>query len=101
MEQLKRWWHWLWFGEPTKTTMKVMIQWAQKNPQGWQEIDASDWASLPKLPIPAVQYLLRGGNRRLVVVCFNPHSGGDLIDPIEAIKPVAHHAYKTLNVCVA
>ena len=33
--------------------MKVLYQWAQRNPNGWQEVDAKDWKNLPKLPIPA------------------------------------------------
>lgn len=32
--------------------MKVRYQFAQKNPTGWQEIDAKDWHTLPSLPIP-------------------------------------------------
>jgi len=32
--------------------MKVLYQWAQKNPTSWQQIDAQDWATLPKHPIP-------------------------------------------------
>ena len=32
--------------------MKVLLQWAQKNPQDWHQIDASEFASLPKKPVP-------------------------------------------------
>lgn len=33
--------------------MKVLVQWARKNPKGWEELDAKDWRHLPKRPIPA------------------------------------------------
>lgn len=32
--------------------MKVLYQWALKDPQDWQQIDAKDFATLPKKPIP-------------------------------------------------
>ena len=32
--------------------MKIQIQWALRNPQGWQQIDSSQWSRLPKRPIP-------------------------------------------------
>jgi hypothetical protein len=32
--------------------VKVLYQWALKDPTQWQQIDVSQWASLPKRPIP-------------------------------------------------
>lgn len=32
--------------------MKIRYQWALKNPRGWEEVDSSEWANLPKRPIP-------------------------------------------------
>lgn len=32
--------------------MKVLIQWANKNPGDWEEIDSSDWVALPKRSDP-------------------------------------------------
>ena len=32
--------------------MKVLYQFAQRDPTGWQQIDASQWATLPKRPVP-------------------------------------------------
>lgn len=32
--------------------MKVLYQDARRNPTGWQQIDASEWAALPKRPVP-------------------------------------------------
>jgi hypothetical protein len=32
--------------------MKILYQWALKTPTGWQEIDSSQWHTLPKRPLP-------------------------------------------------
>lgn len=32
--------------------MKIQLQWATKDPQPWQEIDSSQWATLPKKDVP-------------------------------------------------
>ena len=32
--------------------MKVLYQWAKKNPDVWEEIDSNDWINLPKRPLP-------------------------------------------------
>ena len=54
------------------------------------KVEASDEPSaLPHLALITVVPFLRGLNRGLVVVRFDPVGGRDLIDPIEAIKPVA------------
>ena len=34
--------------------MKVLYQWALKDPTDWQEIDSSQWHTLPKRPIPKI-----------------------------------------------
>jgi len=33
--------------------MKILIQWAQRNPRDWVKIDSKDFSKLPKKPIPA------------------------------------------------
>lgn len=33
--------------------MRVLVQWAQRNPRDWIEVDSSAWGSLPDLGIPA------------------------------------------------
>lgn len=32
--------------------MKLLVQWATKHPQGWVELDSSEWHALPKKPLP-------------------------------------------------
>ena len=48
-------------------------------------------AALPQLAIVPVHQCLRDLDRGLVVLGFEPLAGRDLIDPVEAIKPVACH----------
>jgi hypothetical protein len=50
--------------------------------------------ALPELAIMPVHLFRRDVDRRLVVVSFNPFGGRDLIDPIEAVKPVTCHVSK-------
>lgn len=40
--------------------MKILYQWALKNPRGWEEVDASEWKNLPTRPVPQKGQL--GGN---------------------------------------
>jgi hypothetical protein len=51
--------------------------------------------ALPQLAVHSVHHFLRRRDRGLVVVGFEPFAGRDLIDPVEAIKPVVRHAYKS------
>lgn len=37
--------------------MKILVQWSKAIPQGWEEIDSSEWPSLPAKPEP------KGGER--------------------------------------
>lgn len=43
----QRFWRWLF-----PPGMKVMIQWAKKTPDGWEQLDAKDWKHLPKKDKP-------------------------------------------------
>jgi len=55
--------------------------------------DAGDEApAVPELAVVPVHHFLRDLDRGLVVVCFKPLARRDLIDPVEAIKPVVCHA---------
>ena len=54
------------------------------------QVEACDEPSaLPHLALVTLVPFCRDLDRGLVVVRFNPVGGRDLIDPIEAIKPVA------------
>src|ERR1041385_4541879 len=56
-------------------------------------LDPRDEAlALPELAIVPVHHFFRDLDRGLVVVCFKPLARRDLIDPVEAIKPVVCHA---------
>ena len=55
-------------------------------------LDAPDEApALPELAVMPIHQCLRDLDRGLVVIGFKPLAGRDLIDPVEAIKPVARH----------
>ena len=48
--------------------------------------------ALPELAIVPVHLRLRDLDRVPVILGFEPFAGRDLIDPVQAIKPVVHHA---------
>lgn len=55
-------------------------------------LDAADEAlALPELTIMPIHHCFRDLDRGLVVIGVKPLAGRDLIDPVEAIKPVARH----------
>lgn len=49
-------------------------------------------AALPELAVVAIHHLLRDLDRFKVILGVKPLAGRDLIDPVEAIKPVVRHA---------
>lgn len=49
---------------------------------------------LPEFAVVPIHHSLRDLNSSLVVVGFDPNGRRDLIDPVEAIKPVVRHAPK-------
>lgn len=48
--------------------------------------------TLPQFAVVPVHHTFRDLDRGLVILGFDPFAGRDLIDPVEAIKPVTCHS---------
>lgn len=52
--------------------MKILVQWSRRTPQGWEEIDSSEWAASPKRAVPTA----RGGQDNLPGLVFKTNIQG-------------------------